>query len=311
MSIPPIITPDVFDLYKKMVNALAMGDYSNQIIHYTGIDTLERILNSNELWFGNTAEMNDTSECDHFIDAVLGKSSYILGGVEIPTIKNMIAQMRPAIRNSTYISSWCEYFDAEPNGKLSMWRNYADGGKGVGLIVDSSPLQPSTVTLQRLGFFIYNAKVTYVKENRAIEIANDYIRRIVSIPELKGSINASMFIAHFILGMAPTIKHDGFQEEEEIRFLNMQGLRKIMYNTNHADGKIKTLGNGANARSFYALPLKNYNQYGFDLRIGTILKKVIVGPAANRNDRVLEVRNMLDRFNLSHVDVIVSNIPYR
>ncbi|MBL4871463.1 MAG: DUF2971 domain-containing protein, partial [Robiginitomaculum sp.] len=167
---------DFYNSYQRIANAMGIKDYSNQIIHYTNLNTLELILKSNELWFGSLSEMNDSTECDHFLDAVLDQSSSLLGNVPLPELEAIIEQLRPAIRNDSFISSWCEYFDADPDGKLSMWRGYGDNGRGIGLVIDSSMLLPSTITAQKLGFFVNSTQVEYVRENRAIDLANNYIR---------------------------------------------------------------------------------------------------------------------------------------
>ncbi len=100
-----------------------MSDYSNQIIHYTSEDVLRNILETRTFWFGALSQMNDTAECDHFLDEILANSVQLLGNVQLPDLEEIIAHVRPAIRQATFVSSWCEYFDAEPNGKLSMWRS--------------------------------------------------------------------------------------------------------------------------------------------------------------------------------------------
>ena len=267
-------------------------------------------MKSNELWFGSTAQMNDTAECNHFIDAVLNQSSQLLGDIELPGLELIIEQLRPAIRDDTYISSWCEYFDVDPDGKLSMWRGYADDGEGVGLVIDSSQLQPSEITPQKVGFFVYSSKVEYVREKRVIDLANDYIRRLTTVADINATLMENLNMAITLLAKAPCVKHDGFKEEEEVRFLYMRGMRKIL-GSSRTDEIIKRVGSGKDSRTFYAFPLLNYTEFDYDLRLSSLLKKIVIGPAKNQEVRANKIRQLLNHYNLHHVTVEMSNIPYR
>jgi hypothetical protein len=218
---------EAFRRYQRATNALGISDYSNQIIHYTSEEVLQSILKTDALWFGALSQMNDTAECDHFLDEILANSSRLLGNVQSPDLEAVVAHIRPAIRQETYVSSWCEYFDAEPNGKLSMWRAYASEGAGLGLVIDSTQMQPSRLTSQNINFHIYSTTVDYVRANRAITKANDALRRISSLPELSDTLVEKMQMAVLLLAKSPCIKHDGFAEEEEVRFLYMKGLLNL------------------------------------------------------------------------------------
>jgi len=298
--------PD-FDQYKRVSNALGTSDYSNQIIHYTSHRTLENILQSQELWFGNIAQMNDMSECDHFLDAVLEQSSPLLGGMNVPALEALIQQLRPAIRDDTFVSSWCEYFDAEPDGKLNMWTRYGVAGLGVGLVVDSSKFQPSTITAPNLAFHVYTSKVEYVVRDHAVDLVNNYIKRVLSLPGIGPELST---MAIMLLAKAPCVKHNGFAEEAEIRFLYMDGMRRIL-GQHTVEDRIRTTSSELGERSFYSLPLINYPQFDFDLRMETILKKVLIGPASGKLERAESVRQILDHHGLQHIAVEVSDIPLR
>lgn len=302
--------PDFFELYKRASNALGVSDYSSRIIHYTSTEVLKNILRGNSLWFGAISQMNDTAECDHFLEHVLKNSSMLLGDVDPTGLEQIIAQISPAIRHQTFISSWCEYFDAEPNGKLSMWREYAEDATGLGLVVDSSQMQPSSLTAKNVGFHLYSTKVQYVRDNRVVAHANDSLRRIASLPEHEGALTNKIQLAALILGKAPCVKHDGFAEEEEVRFLYMKGLQELFGAPGDAHF-IKTLETPDGTKSFYEFPLENYPAFDFDFRISSILKKVIVGPAKGKEDRAAEVRQILNAFNLHHIPVDLCQIPLR
>lgn len=303
-------TPGAFDLYRRSSNALGIGDYSNRIIHYTTEEALGKIIETNSLLFGSISQMNDTTECDHFLDHVLENSHRLLGSVDLPGLQQLITNLRPAIRDQTYVSSWCEYFESEPNGKLSMWRAYGDNGLGVGLVVDSAQLQPSALTAQKIGFHVYSTKVEYVRDNRAVELANNYLRRIASMPENAGALQQRMQMAIMLLAKAPCVKHIGFEEEEEVRFLYMKGLNHLLGGLESSE-RIVQIGEPPHKREYYVFPLDDYDQFGFDLRIGSVLRRVIVGPAGDAAERAARITQMLKSHMLGHVEVLLSKIPLR
>lgn len=302
--------PTSFELYKRISNAIGISDYSSQIIHYTGLQSLERILQSQSLWFGRSKQMNDSTECDHFLDGVLEHSERLLGDLDTKALEMLIQKMRPAIRDESFISSWCEYFDAQPNGKLSMWRAYASNGFGIALVVDSSQLQPSSLNAQKLGFHVYSSKVEYVRKDRAIDAANKYLQRISNVPEWYDSPDKKIAVASTLLGKAPCVKHDGFAEEEEVRFLYLKGLRNIMGHFDE-DEVIETTGEGSNKKYYFAMPLKEYPDYDFDLRPETILKKVIIGPLAEKSATAERLSQLLKHYQLGHVQIQFCDIPLR
>ena len=254
--------------------------------------------------------MNDTAECDHFFDEILANSVQLLGNVPLPGLEEIIAHVRPAIRQETFVSSWCEYFDAEPNGKLSMWRSYAKQGTGVGLVVDSTQMLPSQLTPQKINFHVYSTTVDYIRANRTVAHANDALRRIASLPELSSTLVEKLQMAVFLLAKSPCIKHDGFSEEEEVRFLYMKGLLNLFGQGDQYE-IVHSIHSQGTEKRFYAFSLQEYPLFDFDFRIETVLKKVVIGPAEGKEERAERVSQMLGAHRLGHVKVELCDVPLR
>jgi hypothetical protein len=294
-----------FDRYRRLSSALGVADYSSRLIHYTSLQTLECVLRSRELWFGRLCDLNDSAEGNHFLDAVIEQTPKLILGSDLGGLVALLPQVRRAIKEGTFVSSWCEYFDAEPNGRLSMWRAYAPNGAGVGLVVDASQFLPSAMTPAKIGFHVMATKVDYVAPNRAVDLANDYFRRLASVDFVRATIEDKMVMANLLAIKAPCVKHDGFSEEEEIRFLYMPDLQQL-FGRPRPPGSIRT---GPTGRRVYAFPLQQYVEHDLDLRLETLLRRVVVGPGNNQPGRAAAVRGLLREHGLEGVEVHSSTIP--
>jgi hypothetical protein len=191
-----------------------------------------------------------------------------------------------------------------------MWRAYADQGAGVGLVVDSSQMQPSQITPQKANFHLYSTKVEYIRANRAVTHANDVIRRLSSLPELSGTLVEKLQLAILLLSKAPCVKHDGFAEEEEVRFLYMKGLLKL-FGQSDLNETIQTIQTPTGVKRFYAFELRAYPQSGFDFRIETVLKKVVIGPSPDQAQRAERSDQLLKAHGLGHIPIELCRIPLR
>lgn len=293
-----------FALYQEACSALGVADYSRRIIHYTSLDAFQGILAGKELWFGKLSDMNDAAECSHFMDGVVARLPSLITEADQPGITQILPALIPLIRDQTYISSWCEYFEAEPEGRLNMWLNYADRGAGVGLVVDSSQFQPSAITPTKLGFHVMTAKMEYVRQERAIDLANDYFLRMSNVGYMRRLFAEKMFVAGMLAAKAPCVKHQSFAEDREMRFLYMPGLLGL-FGRQLPQPTMRRVGE----REFFAFSLQNYAKHGLDLRIERLLKKVVIGPGRDRAGRAQTVRTLLDAHGLQNVAIEQSDIP--
>ncbi len=298
-----------FDTYKALEQLIGATDYSDRIIHYSRLQTLENILRSNELWFGHLSDMNDTSECKYFLSAIEPALNELIIAPSLDPVRDFLKQSINRAFSETFISSWCEYGPRNRDGSLPMWQVYGDDGQGIGIIVDSSSFQPSRLTPSKVNFFITNSRVKYFTKEEASSHARDVARRVSKGFNFENELNELMSIAIMLATMAPTVKHPSFEHEKEIRFISMDPIPE--FRPMRGDVSISELDVRSKRRRFAQLPLRNYPEYEFDLSITNILKAVLVGPGADQKDRADAVRALLGQFDLSHVEVILSDIPYR
>lgn len=301
-----------FEAYRSIEQALGVTDFSNRLIHYTSVETLEAVLKSKSLYFGRITEMNDPSEFDHYIAGLLDVIHSLNLPGDVCAISEGIRLQAERVRNGTFSSSWCEYFESQPSGELEMWRTYGRNGCGLGLVIDSSEFVSSRLTPSKITFGINVSPVKYVPRANIRSEVNDTFRRLSNLPKLRLSPWANDMIVGILLAKAPCIKHDSYQAEREIRFLYYQGFREAFPGIfSPFEDQLASMSPEHSHRTFMALSLRNFPDYGFDLRIERLLKRVVVGSNLDSRPSTSRIRELLFDYGLTEVDVIESDIPMR
>lgn len=297
-----------FSVYKLIENAIGTTDYADRIIHYSSLEKLKSIIQSEELWMGHISSMNDTTECSHFLAGIEPAFKDFFDPLTLTQFWPYVEKARNRVMTDTYISSWCEYKDSESDGSLYMWQEYGNGGQGIGIVVDSSKFQASHLTPQKINFFITNSKMKYLSHDSAYNYAIEITRKLSTALNFMDDTSRLFATAIMLIASAPTIKHPSFEHEKEVRFLFLDPIPDLRPMRQYMSFRENTV-NGS-TQSYARLQLRNYPDYGFDLSLSKILKAILVGPGTNQDSRALEVRDLLISSGLGHVDVIKSRIPY-
>lgn len=295
-----------FSQLKTLNDTVSQGDYSRSIIHYTSENSLTNILQSSELWMGRIDQMNDATEFRHYADAVKLVVHELVPHASASLVQSLFEGFENQIKDQTYLSSWCEYYDSEPEGRLPMWLSYGDNASGVAAVVDSSQMQPSTITHSRFSYFVATSQVEYVHKDQVKETADRLLHKIRKSGVLKAIPNSEAVLGGMLIARAPTSKHQSFREEREVRFLTMPefSLRNGRYSPPNRLRQV-------NGREYFSLELKNWHEYDLDLRLSTILQKILVGPRNKPHERAERMRDVLQKAGLGDVPVEIVDIPLR
>jgi hypothetical protein len=144
-----------------------------RLVHYTSAENAMAIIKNERFWLRNVRCMNDYSEVQHGIQMLLR----VFGDNEnarrerLVALLNQIAegaakagiedfdQWIPTLPDSTFIGCLSQWDDADPEGRLSMWRAYTARGAGVALIMNNDPFVAETDELKA-----YSLPVAYLTE---------------------------------------------------------------------------------------------------------------------------------------------------
>jgi len=290
------------------------------LAHYTTIQTLEKILSSNEVWFSNPLFMNDNEEVRF---GVLQANEIVLTSHRLVDacrtqeramrFKNEFTHLFNQFANehvfNTYVFCLSNHERDDNDGRLSMWRGYGANGNGAAIVFDTARLNVNEKTA------LIIAKVSY--DSREARI--DWLRKMMSnfevllaranIPDEKLHVAAYALFERIKL-FALFTKHRGFIEEDEWR---------IVYFPDRDQGKklepmfhysIGPRGIEPKLR-FKLAPIEGLT--ADDLSLAKLTDRIILGPSVASPMARVAVLRMLDIHNQAALKpkLHASTIPFR
>src|SRR5574337_961609 len=140
-------------LYDDVVEADQFYVKKPLLAHYTSLSTLEKILETDEIWFSNPLFMNDLEEVRF---GVLRGVDLVRGSREISDACQSTSRARLFTQYfdyyfqtfesehafDTYVFCLSEHDREDRDGMLSMWRGYGSNCNGAAIVFDAGQLKP-------------------------------------------------------------------------------------------------------------------------------------------------------------------------
>ncbi len=290
------------------------------LAHYTTVQTLEKILANNEVWFSNPLFMNDFEEVRFGINQ---GHELVLGDQEIAeacrtperaaTLKNAFAAYYNKFANEHALDTYVfclSYHDKEDNdGRLSMWRGYGANGNGVALVFDTAQLE----SVDSSPLII--APVVYATTEARMNWLRECLKKFTVILNASNIPDDKLYIAAYLLFeriklFALFSKHHGFKEENEWRVVYMpdrdteQKLKPMFHYAIGPRGVEPKL-------KFKIQPISGMTVS--DLSLAKITDRIILGPSISSPVALATMQRMLDVLNQSafKAKLRASTIPFR
>jgi hypothetical protein len=295
----------------RLLKKLNTSKPPETIFHYTNDLGLHGIFESGQLRLSNIFSLNDPSELSHGLShAITILNSETMNGP--PEAKkfaeNFSRFCQDGIKHSAYyfVSSF-----STNEHDLGQWRSYADNGRGYALEFDANLLasdfaaKESGSSGQRNSTF----PVTYA-DNEIIDIHRQFITAfipLISVPlnmtctglsAQDYQTHLSSILSMYALEASLYFKHEAYEKEAEFRFLQIFGRDEPM------DVKWR-------ARSNELVAYREFDWRGTQPRV---LKRIIIGPAADRQKATRFIKECLTAYhpkNQVDVEIDYSTIPYR
>ena len=328
--------------------AASLAEEHPELFHYTGINGLQGILESQSLWATHSSFLNDTTEIEAFkkilpdilrpamiktVDRIQKKPNGqaliephggIDGAVQFlsSTINDILYDVFRNHHEDIYIASFCTHKNDEENqhGSLSQWRGYGQDG-GYAIVFDGKLLD-NFLAQERVnsGWYINSHRVAY-SPFKSDELSYEKFREelgedldILSINIGKYfEIQSPELFEHLYapyVRCACSYKHWGFHEENEVRIIALPQMNAVVE-------ELKTQGLLAHAKE------RHYHVRG-DTQVPCIhlfegitqlpdnplpITRIIVGPHRDKEKRQHAVESLLRQHQLN-IPVSVSEIPY-
>jgi len=290
------------------------------LAHYTTIQTLEKILASNEVWLSNPLFMNDIDEVRFGIiqgnELVLARQE-LVDACKTPEraqlFKNSFAQYFSKFVNEhildTYVFCLSNHAREDDDGRLSMWRGYGANGNGVAIVFDTAQLtalQSSPLIIAEVSYDTREARRAWLENKLA---SFEGLLANADIPDDKVYIAAYALFERIKL-FALFSKHRGFSEENEWRVVylpdrdnekRLQPMFHYWIGSRGVEPKLK----------FKVQPMAGFT--ADDLSLAKITDRIILGPSISSPLAHASVLRMLDILKQAELKskLRVSTIPFR
>ncbi|CBJ10981.1 hypothetical protein LLO_0644 [Legionella longbeachae NSW150] len=211
-------------------------DYKDVLYHFTDVSALKNILETRELRFTYFKDLNDSSEIYYGLEQVKQHlSNTYLRNKEL-FLQMLQSFIEPGNKNvNVFICSFSYSYN-----HLPLWRFYGDNGKGVAIGFDYNfPLENEDI-LPKFHIPI-RTNILYGYNHLKKELNKKIIdiKRIFHSSDFKKLSQSDQneyerqiyvaFISH-IIGYLPSVKHEDYSSENEVRLLLMDGKRRDIKN---------------------------------------------------------------------------------
>lgn len=274
------------------------------IYHYTNEAGLRGILETGQIWLTDIFRLNDPSELRHGLGHALEmlKTGIVNGSPEFSGfargLETFFRHVGVEECGHFFLCSFSSCGD-----DLGQWRAYADNGRGYALGFDGKALEsgftgaPSQNTE---GFYVtYDDGVLDKVLGQVIEAylrlpnLGRILRNRINPPELA---DLYTWLSVYLLRVSLFFKHQAYSNEKEYRFLEFFGADVPPPNM-----KLR-------ARPY---SLVRYREFDWRKVRRTSLRKIVVGPSADKEKASLFARDCLGLFHTELLPITYSDIPYR
>lgn len=290
------------------------------LAHYTSIETLERVMKSNEIWLSNPLYMNDLEELR------FGINEGLIAFKNHPAIKKACgSDKRHEILVSeysrqydtysnehafdTYVFCLSEYKSEKPDGSLSMWRGYGSNGSGAAIVIDTSKINAIDGSPLIISHVIYASQ----DERRAwINSKFDEFSKILSGADLTYEQLgvAAYAIFNRIKISAIFTKHIGFEEEREWRIVYLREFDQ----QKRLDDMLHYAVSSRGVEPKLKLKIQTIPDLtGAGLSLEQVVHKIILGPSSSSLLAMKSTKRMLEKIGRPDISnrLFASGIPFR
>ncbi|GAA0224182.1 DUF2971 domain-containing protein [Marinomonas primoryensis] len=285
------------------------------LYHYTSLEGLLGILNSQSIWASHCEFLNDSSEFHHALSFAKNHSAKIYMGDDYLSafgwgMRHALERMN---KQDIYVSSFSEKPDL-----LSQWRGYCPQGAGICIGFDKKLIEKYC---SEKGYKL--SRCLYDHEEQRNHISEMVKSCLQKFPEAKvsradydnldskGQVNhvidyqryalegqgkpeadaALSEFCNYINECAPIMKDYGFHEEAEWRVVARNPIDEIYHRTAHS-----------HLVPYIKIPVIKHD-------VNTI-KKIIVGPNPSARRCISSIRSLLKSHSLEEVEIANSSIPF-
>lgn len=189
-------------------------NYKNYLYHYTSMPVLYNMFKNKEIWFGNTASMNDSKEVKYFIellrDELRGDIQTKVSKERMNDFDNYFSRTLKRIDNE-YPYAMCL---SKLKDDAAQWERYGDNACGVCIVFNTKKLMRIFYDCHMLfGAVYYGGDI---KQHEHYKILYNYFLtgKLEGFSDEIGQVDN-------IIACGYIHKHNSFESEQEVRAVNL------------------------------------------------------------------------------------------
>lgn len=288
---------------------------SENIYHYTSIDALYKILESNELWLTEWKCTNDSSEIKHGLELA---HKFNKSQLDLESVIN---------KNNYFIAS----FSYELN-KVTLFDRYADNAKGIAIEFDTNfynnaresfwyknleftklmPVIYDEKTQKKIleySFYIYEVSKQWLFESKDF-----YTHENKLISKKKREKLIEKYFLTTLEEIISFFKHPSFEDERETRWL-FRYDKKFIKEHKFDTIEIKSFNKKNYFTSTDVFNMTFEKAYNFQKskdKIKLPIKSIILGSRVQNKEQVIDkIKEQCKKFGFENIEINISNLPYR
>jgi len=292
-------------IIKSFSKTIDLQETPEIIYHYTTDVGLKGILESGQLWLTDIFYLNDPSEVSHGVSYAFDilKSKAEQGPTESQIFAKLFGNfLQEGIQRCAHYFVCC--FSSNGND-LGQWRAYADDGCGYALGFDTKGLEGSFATVDKVPAATFPVTYDDAELERIQRQLVENMFGLISLPfaeNLTRSVindymhNLSVNLSVHVVQAALFFKHAAYDNEKEYRFMQL-------FRGDVPAPEVK--------RRLRRYELIKYREFNWRHLCPGALKRIVVGPAADRSKAHRFATDCLAAFHTGDIEIECSKIPYR
>ena len=279
-------------------------EYPKVIYHYTDINSLQSIIEKQELWLTDFAYLNDSKEITHGIECTNDILKKKLSESNDNSFSKLMQILHEQLDGQS-LPRICVLCFSVDDDSLGQWRGYGHGGKGVAIGIPTDSNYFSGFDELRLDLVLYDKQIQLdLIDNfihffsKAYETDRNYIHTKKEDIFL-GLMQSTVY--EFI----PFFKDSSFADEREARLIHIE--HSSIYN----EDLLKPAPKRFRVSNDHLIPYCTTKDIArrFDKRLP--IGEIIIGPQPDKEFVKRGMREFLDATQYQETIIRISKIPYR
>lgn len=293
------------------------SELSDTIYHYTSLNGLIGILESQSLFSSNIQFLNDRKEFQYGVELILSTISHLKKNKKaFQILENVEKNIDLIYKCERYVTCFSLKGDL-----LSQWRAYGNNGRGISIGFDRNSLSSSFSQYLNEKMIVYNENDQIYSIEKQINWIIEYFentKKLIDWNDYDYDFFVAKEIIEYLEKTISSFKHPSFKDEKEYRIeyvidgnINKEDKEKLLFKS--TDNLVVPYLKLTNECKDY-INQSNYKET--DVYPTFVVKKlpiteIIIGPSLDFQANKHSIAKLLKSNNYDNIEIIPSDVPYR